>query len=125
MAARKRTRAQARSREVPVTIRTGDVDVDDRFRDYILSRVSTRLVKFGNAIHRVSVRVEDLNGPKKAPGMRCAVKVVVTRHESVMVGVVDVDPRTAFDRAIDSAERALRKSLDKVRTVRRNAREEV
>lgn len=119
MAAKKRARSQARPPEVPVTIRTGDVDVDVRFRDYILRRVSTRLVKFGSAIHRVSVRVEDLNGPKNAPGMRCAVKVVITRHESVMVEVVDVDPRTAFDRAIDAAERALRKSLDKVRTVRR------
>ncbi len=117
MAAKKR----ARTREIPVTIRTGDLEVEDRLRDHIVDRIAARLARRGGSIHRVSVRLEDLNGPKNAPGIRCAVKVVIDRHESVMVEFVDVDPRTAFNRAIDAAERALRRGRERVRAVRRRA----
>ncbi len=100
----------------PVALRASGVEVDDALRAYIHVRCGFKLGKFAERIERVSVRLEDVNGPKGGASRRCAVKVVLTRHESVVVEVVDVDHRAAFDHAIDSAERAVRRSLDRVRT---------
>jgi ribosome-associated translation inhibitor RaiA len=112
MAAKKK---QAR-REIPVTIRAGNIETDEALHDYILDRVSTRLARYHGTLHRISVRLDDLNGPKNSPAHRCALKVTIDRHESVMVEMVDAAPRMAFDRALDSAERAFKRSREKVRS---------
>lgn len=103
--------------ETPLSVRTKDVDVDAALREYIAKRAGFKLGKFANAIERITVRFEDLNGPKKgAPADRCAIKVVISRHESVLVEVVEHEPRAAFDTAIDSVERAVRRALEKTKT---------
>jgi ribosome-associated translation inhibitor RaiA len=62
------------------------------------------------------VRFEDLNGPKGSPADRCAIKVVISGQQSVMVEVVDATPRAAFDNCIDSVERAVRRTLERATT---------
>ncbi len=109
------TRGRTDAPATPVALRASGVEIDDQLREYIHVRCGFKLGKFAERIERVSVRLEDVNGPKGGASRRCAVKVVVTRHESVVVEVVDVDHRAAFDHAIDSAERAVRRSLDRVR----------
>lgn len=100
--------------ETPLSVRAKDVEVDAALRAYVAQRAGFKLGKFANAIERITVRFEDLNGPKKgAPADRCAIKVVISRHESVLVEVVEHDPRVAFDTAIDSTERAVRRALEK------------
>ena len=100
----------------PVVIREKGVVLEDSLRDYIRQRVGFKLGKFAESIERVSVRLEDLNGPKGSPAERCALKVVITRHESVMVEVVDAEYRVAFDAALDAGERAVRRTLERVKT---------
>lgn len=100
----------------PVALRSRGVDIDDAFRAYVHARCGFKLGKYAETIERISVRFEDVSGPKGAPSRRCAVKVVITRHESVVVEVVDADSRAAFDRAIDSTERAVRRALERVKT---------
>ncbi|HVH39349.1 MAG TPA: HPF/RaiA family ribosome-associated protein [Gemmatimonadaceae bacterium] len=120
MAAKKKPKKAKQARttieDTPVAIRVRDVTVDDVLRDYVNKRVRTKLGKFAGAIQRVSIRFDDINGPKGSPSHRCAVKVVVTRHESVVVGVVAEELRGAFDSAIDAAERAVKKSLERVKS---------
>jgi ribosome-associated translation inhibitor RaiA len=115
-AAPRQTRGRTDTLTTPVTVRARGVEVDDALRDYIHARTGFKLGKFAESIERVSVRLEDVSGPKGAPSRRCAVKVVVTRHESILVQVVDSDHRPAFDNAMDAAERAVRRSLERVRT---------
>lgn len=110
-AARGRTDAPA----TPVALRASGVEIDDQLRDYIHTRCGFKLGKFAERIERVSVRLENVSGAKGAPSRRCAVKVVLTRHETILVQVVDADHRAAFDNAIDATERAVRRSLDRVR----------
>jgi ribosome-associated translation inhibitor RaiA len=115
-AAPRNERGKTTSPETPLTLRARGVDVDQELRDYISVRAGFKLGKFATSIERVSVRLEDISGPKGAPAKRCAIKVVLSRHESVVVEVVDVDHRTAFDHTIDSVERAVRRSLERVKT---------
>lgn len=99
----------------PVAIRARGVDVDDALDRYIRERCGFKLGKFAHAIDRISVRLEDVGGPKGAPSMRCAVKVVLSRHESIVVEVVEGDHRSAFDHAMDAAERAVKRTRDRSR----------
>jgi hypothetical protein len=115
-------RARA-DREIPVTIRAGNIETEEALHDYMVGRISSRLARHHGALHRITIRLDDLNGPKNAPAHRCALKLTIDRHESIMVEMVDAAPKVAFDRALDSAERAFKRSLEKVRTkARRGAR---
>lgn len=108
-------RGKTDATETPLALRARGVDVDDSLREYIHTRAGFKFGKFAPAIERISVRLEDISGPKGAPARRCAIKVVLTRHESVVVEIVDNDHRAAFDHCVDSAERAVRRALDKVK----------
>lgn len=111
------------AREIPVTIRAGNIETEEALHDYMVGRISSRLARHHGALHRITIRLDDLNGPKNAPAHRCALKMTIDRHESIMVEMVDAAPKVAFDRALDSAERAFKRSLEKVRTkARRGAR---
>lgn len=110
-------RGRTDSPETPLAVRAKDVEVDAALREYVAKRAGFKLGKFASAIERITVRFEDLNGPKKgAPADRCAIKVVISRHESVLVEVVDHEPRAAFDLCIDSVERAVRRALEKTKS---------
>lgn len=115
-AAPRKARGRTDAPATPLALRARGVEIDDELRDYVHTRSGFKLGKFAERIERISVRFEDVSGPKGAPSRRCAVKVVLTRHESIVVEVVDADHRAAFDHAMDSTERAVRRSLERVRT---------
>lgn len=115
-AAPRAERGRTESPETPLALRAKGVELDDELREYISTRAGFKLGKFAPAIERVSVRFEDLNGPKGAPADRCAIKVVISGHQSVMVEVVDATPRAAFDHCIDSVEQAVRRALTKTKS---------
>jgi ribosome-associated translation inhibitor RaiA len=109
-------RGRTESPETPIALRAKGVELDSELRDYISKRAGFKLGKFATAIERISVRFEDLNGPKGSPADRCAIKVVISGQQSVMVEVVDATPRAAFDNCIDSVERAVRRTLERATT---------
>ena len=99
----------------PLGIRVQGVVVDDALRDYIATRAGFKLGKFAGRIDRITVRLEDVSGPIGAPACRCAVKIVLARHESILVQIVDPVPRAAFDLAIASTQVAVRRALERAR----------
>lgn len=106
-------RGKTTAPETPLALRARGVEVDDELREYIAKRAGFKLGKFAPRIERTSIRLEDIAGAKGAPAKRCAITVSVSRHESVVVEIVDYDHRAAFDHAIDSVERAVRRSLER------------
>ena len=106
-------RGRTDSPHTPVAVRARGVEADDALREYIHERCGFKLGKFAESIDRISVRLEDVGGPKGAPSLRCAVKVVLSRHESIVVEVVEGDLRGAFDHCIDATARAVKRSLDR------------
>jgi ribosome-associated translation inhibitor RaiA len=109
-------RGKTVSQETPLTLRARGVEVDDELRAYIAKRAGFKLGKFALEIEATTVRLEDISGPKGAPARRCSVKVTLSRHESVVVEIVDNDHRAAFDHAMDSVERAVRRAIEKNQT---------
>jgi ribosome-associated translation inhibitor RaiA len=104
------------SPETPLTVRARGVELDDDLRDYIAKRAGFKLGKFALEIERTTVRFEDISGPKGAPARRCSVNVTLSRHESVVVEIVDYEHRAAFDHAMDSVSRAVSRALAKDKT---------
>ena len=109
-------RGKTASPETPLLLRTRGVEVDDELRGYIAKRAGFKLGKFATSIEKTTVRLEDISGPKGFPARRCSVTVTLSRHESVVVEIVDSDHKAAFDHAMDSVERAVRRALEKDKT---------
>lgn len=109
-------RGKTTSPETPLTVRARGIELDDELRDYIAKRAGFKLGKFALEIERTTVRFEDISGPKGAPARRCSVNVTLSRHESVVVEIVDYEHRAAFDHAMDSVSRAVSRALAKDKT---------
>jgi hypothetical protein len=75
-----------------------------------------KLGKLAASIERVSVRVEDVNGPRGGIDHACRVKVVLSGLPSVVVVEQDASLAAAIDRALGGAERAVRRAVQRRRT---------
>jgi ribosome-associated translation inhibitor RaiA len=75
-----------------------------------------KLGKFASSIERVSVRAEDVNGPRGGVDHACRVKVVLNSLPSIVVVEQDASLAAAIDRALGAAERAVRRALQRRRS---------
>jgi CBS domain-containing protein/ribosome-associated translation inhibitor RaiA len=111
----KRQSGRTPTTRVPAHVRAtgGELDRDDR--DYLQRRLGTRLGKFAEAIERISVRLADVNGPRGGIDQVCRIKVVLSGLPSVVVERRDAALHAAIDDALDAAERAVRRSVQRRR----------
>lgn len=112
---RERGRAEAPPR-VPAHVRVLGVQLESEDRRYIRRKLGMKLGKFASAVERVSVRVEDVNGPRGGVDHACHVKVVLSGLPSVVFRAQDASLRAAIDRALAGTERAVRRAVDRRRT---------
>jgi hypothetical protein len=103
----------------PLAVRTSGVAVDPKLRLRILRRLGLRLGKFAPHIERLTVRFEDINGPRGGIDVACRIKVVISGIPSVVVEETAGDAVEAFDRAGQGVERAVRRSIGRAREARR------
>ncbi len=75
-----------------------------------------KLGKFAESIERVSVRVEDVNGPRGGVDQCVRVKVVLSGLPSVVFEAKDAAREAAVNAALAGIERAVRRSLTRRRT---------
>ena len=75
-----------------------------------------KLGKFASSIERVSVRIEDVNGPRGGVDQACRIKVVLSGLPSVIFESRDASLRNAVDAALAGAERTVRRALQRRRT---------
>ena len=99
----------------PLAIRTSGVNVELPLRERIHRRLGLRLGKFAPRIERLSVRFEDLNGPRGGTDVACRIKAVMSALPSVVVMELAGNAAEAFDRAGQRIERAVRRALDRGR----------
>mgnify|MGYP005836378189 CR=1 FL=1 len=119
--AAKRALGATTTSQTPLHLRTLGVGLTPADRDYVRERASFKLGKFGLAITRVSVRVEDVSGPKGASVLECRIKVVLRAGPDVMVSAQAAAARDAFDRAVRSTERTVRRTIEKGQAARTRA----
>jgi hypothetical protein len=74
-----------------------------------------KLGRFARSIERVSVRIEDVNGPRGGIDQVCRIKVVLKGLPSVVFEGRDVSVNAAVDRALAGTERRVRRSLQRRR----------
>jgi ribosome-associated translation inhibitor RaiA len=111
--AAKRSAGRTSAAGTPLHIRGHHVEIDPSVERYVRERTSRKLAKFAHEEQRITVRFEDLNGPKGGIAVACRIKIVIPAAPSIVVEDRAAGLRDAFDLAIDNAERALRHSLDK------------
>lgn len=100
---------------VPTYIRSLGMELGPDDRAYIRRKLGMKLGKFASAVERISVRVEDVNGPRGGVDHRCRIKVVLSGLPSVLYEQRGASLAAVVDRAIAGAERALRRRLGRRR----------
>ncbi len=111
----KRESGRADAPGVPAHIRVTGIDVDDDDRMYIQRKLGMKFGKFATSIERVSVRVEDVNGPRGGVDQVCRIKVALTGLPSVVFEGRNASLAAAIDAALAGAERGVRRSLQRRR----------
>jgi ribosome-associated translation inhibitor RaiA len=107
----RRTSGRTWAPRTPVAVRTSGVTVEADLRERIHERLGWRLGKFAPRIERISVRLEDVNGPRGGVDVACRIKAVMSSFPSVVVTEVAKTPVEAFDRAGLRLERAVRGAI--------------
>lgn len=110
----RKVRRTGRLAAKPLAIRTFGVDIDDRLRARVRDKLGRSLGKFARHVERVSVRFRDVNGPRGGVDQLCRIKVVLAGLPSIVAEENASTARGAFDRAAPVAERAVRRTVDRL-----------
>ena len=87
------------------------------FHEYVSRRLHFALGRFATAIQRVSVKVEDVNGPRGGIDKRCCVEVQLRARRSLPLSVTtdDRELRAAVDRSAKRMARTVARELERKR----------
>lgn len=91
---------------IPIAIRS-KVDLPAGLDKRIHKQIPNKLADAESLVQRVSVRFEDINGPKGGVDSVCRIKLVLKRRPSIVAEERAEDPRAAYARAWPVALRAL------------------
>lgn len=100
---------------VPTYVRADGVELGPDDRAYIRRKLGMKLGKFARSVERISVRLEDVNGPRGGVDHHCRIKVVLSGLPSVVYEQRGASLPAVVDRAIAGMERAVRRSLRRKR----------
>ena len=96
---------------MPLALRTSGIEISPVLRKQIQTRIDRRLGRIAPHIERVTVRFEDVNGPRGGVDTLCRIKVVLSGLPSVLAHQKASDPETAFNRADHRVEQAVKKAI--------------
>ena len=111
----RRTNGRTWAPGTPLAVRTSGLAIEPEVRERVRQRLGWRLGKFAPRIERISVRFEDVNGPRGGVDVACRIKAVLSSVPSVVVTELAHDAVEAFDRAGQRLERAVRRAVDRGR----------
>jgi hypothetical protein len=111
----------------PLQVRAIGVPIDAPTRRWMEQRTTRQLGKFAPHIERISLRFEDVNGPRRgSKGIVCRAKVVLSRRPSVVIENSANAPRAAFALVAPAMGQAVKRSLGRAPgEVTREARADV
>jgi hypothetical protein len=84
-------------------------------------RLRFALGRFAAAVGRVTVRVDDVNGPRGGVDKRCRLVVALAPRGEVIIEDEDADVRALLDRSAERAGRAVERRLGRRRPQRYGA----
>ena len=110
-----RTETVRDSAQITAYIRAAEGDLRPDDCAHIRRKVGRRLGKFARSIERVSLRTEDVNGPRGGVDRVCRIKIVLKGLPSVLVERRESSLNVAVDGALAGVERAVRRALQRRR----------
>jgi len=90
-------------------------DLDDILKEHIERRLRFALGRFAARIHRLTVRLTDVNGPRGGLDKRCRIAVALVPRGMVMVEGCGHDPFLLVADAAQRVGRAVRRELERRR----------
>jgi ribosome-associated translation inhibitor RaiA len=100
---------------MPIHIRAAQGDLSPVEREYLRRKLSGKLEKYARSIERISVRLEDVNGPRGGVDQSCRIKVVLRALPSVVFESRDAAQRAAIDGALAGVARTVRRTVQRRR----------
>ena len=119
---RKRSAGRTDADGTPLAIRAKGMTVSNETDRHVRKRISSALDRYADRIERLTVRFEDVNGPRGGVDIVCRAKVVLSNLPSVIVEERGATDREAFARVASSLVRAVRKTLDRDPKARKSTR---
>lgn len=101
---------------MPIQIVARNLELTPTQREIVERRLAFALGRFGNRVGRVTVSLEDLNGPKGGLDQRCRIEVSLVPSGTVMAEATDAEIEPAVGRAAERAARCVKSELDRRRT---------
>ena len=90
-------------------IRVGQADTVDTLREYAARRLSFALRRFERRVRRVTVRIADVNGPKRGVDSRCSMTVELIDGRQIFVDAISAWPIASIRQAASRLSENLRR----------------
>lgn len=121
---KKRHAGATDAERTPLAIRAKGMTISSELDNIVRKGLAGKLGRFADRIERITVRFEDVNGPRGGVDIVCRAKVVLSSLPSVVVEARGQTDRLAFGQVTEALTRAVRKALDRTpKRRRRQARE--
>ncbi len=104
-----------------IDIQARDFSLTPALRSHVRRRLGFALSKCDDRIHRVLVRLSDINGPRGGNDKCCQLQVVMPGLADVVVADTQANLYVAIDRAAGRASRVVARKLARLRNTRRHA----
>lgn len=98
-----------------VTIQANGFVLTDALRTYTERRLGAAVGWAGEHMHKLTVWLSDINGPRGGVDKRCKIQVQLGGGKQVVIEDTQADLYTAIDRAADRADRAVVRSVERKR----------
>jgi ribosome-associated translation inhibitor RaiA len=96
-------------------IRGVNYELDDAVRDYTERRLRSALGRFLRRIHRLTVRLTDVNGPRGGIDERCRIAIALVPRGVLMIEGAGDDPLALIAKVAKRAGRAVRREFERRR----------
>lgn len=91
------------------------LEVTDSIRSHIQAAFDTALNQHARWITGVTVRLEDVNGPKKGVDMRCQAEIHLKANSTVVLEETKEDMYAAINVVADKAKQVVGRKVEKAR----------
>lgn len=102
--------------QIPAFVRVSGVELREDDLRYIRRKLGMKLGKFADSIERVSIRLEDINGPRGGVDQLCRIKVMLIGLPTVIIEKQAHAINVAVDGALDVAQKSVRREVQRRRT---------
>lgn len=108
----KRTAGKTDLPDTPMSIR-GNIELGDQAKRRLRAKLGRALSPMATRIERVSVRFDDVNGPRGGVATRCRTKVVLSGKDSVVVEERGRNPTHAVALVTPVLRRTLKRTIER------------